>query len=119
MSSAAPPPPRLKAEIWVQAALRSCGAAAIMATVARRGDTDAGIVLLKQNLLGNGFVVLTPMRASDGELGWIRGTGAQPVSEPEADSYIARQVNRDSDLWVIEIEDRNGILPFPHRLLES
>lgn len=119
MSSADSPPPRLRAEIWVQAALRSCGVAAIMATVVRRGDSDAGIVLLKQNLLGKGFVVLTPMRSSTGELGWIRGTGRLPVSEGEADSYIARQLNRDSDLWVVEIEDRNGALPFPHLLLEA
>jgi len=110
-------PPRLTAQIWVQAALRNCAAAAIMATVVRRGDGDAGTVLIKQNLLGNGFVVLAPMRASDGELGWIKGTGDAPVDETAADSYIARQINRDSDIWVIEIESREGRLPFEHKLL--
>lgn len=110
-------PPRLKAEIWVQSALRSCNAVAIMATIARRGDSDAGMVLIKQNLLGGGFVVISPMRAADGEMGWIRGTGAIPVEEAAADAYIARQLARDSDIWVVEIEDRGGRLPFPHRLL--
>jgi hypothetical protein len=110
-------PPRLKAQIWVQAAMRNCAAAAIMATVVRRGDSDAGTVLIKQNLLGTGFVVLAPMRAADGELGWIRGTGAEAVDEAAADAYIARQLARDGDIWVIEIEEKDGTLPFEHRLL--
>ena len=97
--------------------MRNCAAAAIMATVVRRGDGDAGTVLIKQNLMGKGFIILAPMRAADGELGWIRGTGAEPVDEAAADSYIARQLSRDSDIWVIEIEERDGKLPFEHRLL--
>jgi hypothetical protein len=111
------PLPRLKAEIWVQASLRSCISANISATVVRRGDKDAGTVLIKQNWLGAGFCVLTPARDNSGALGWLRGTGESLVSESEADAYIARQVARDSDLWVLEIEDRHGVLPFPHRLI--
>jgi GMP synthase (glutamine-hydrolysing) len=113
------PPPRLKAKIWVQAALRACASSNIMAVVARRGDEDAGSILIKQNLLGAGFVVLTPIRLDDDSSGWRRGTGADPVSEQDAESYIARQVARDSDLWVIEIEERNGVLPFEHKLVRD
>jgi GMP synthase (glutamine-hydrolysing) len=113
------PPPRLKAKLWVQSTLRCCVAANIMATVARRGDPDAGSVLIKQNLMGGGFIVLTPMRLADDSLGWRRGTGTIPVSEAEADLYIARQVGRDGDLWVVEIEERGGALPFDHQLIED
>ena len=106
------PEPRLNAKLWVAATVRSCHAQGMTATIARKGDEDAGAVLIKQNLLGAGFRVLTQMRVADGTQAWLRGTGAEPVAETVADAYIARQVDRDWDLWVIEIEDRDGRLPF-------
>jgi len=104
--------PRLKAKLWVQATVRAANSQGMQAVVARKGDEDAGAVLIKQNLLGDGFVVLTQIRRPDGEAAWLRGTGADPVTEAQADAYIARQTDRDYDLWVIEIEDRQGRLPF-------
>jgi GMP synthase (glutamine-hydrolysing) len=103
---------RLKAKLWVQAAIRTCGAQGMTAIVARKGDEDAGAVLIKQNLMGGGFRVLTQIRTAEGLPAWLRGTGPDPVEETDADAYIARQVDRDGDIWVIEIEDRAGRLPF-------
>lgn len=104
--------PRLRAKIWVAATIRACVANGTSATVARRGDEDAGAILIKQNFLNGRFVVLTQIRTADGTQAWLRGTGPDPVGEDTADAYIARQLVRDSDLWVIEIEDRDGRLPF-------
>jgi GMP synthase (glutamine-hydrolysing) len=103
---------RLKAKLWVQALVRACYAQGCMATVVRKGDEDAGMVLIKQNLLGMGFRVLTPLRNADGQREWLRGTGADAVEERAADDYIARQIDRDFDIWVVEIEDSQGRLPF-------
>ena len=102
---------RLKSKLWVQAAVRTCTAQGIMATVARRGDEDAGAILIKQNLGDGAFRVLSQVRGSDGQAAWMRSTGNDPVDEATADGYIARQVDRDWDLWVVEIEDRQGRLP--------
>jgi len=104
--------PRLKSKLWVQAAIRACTVQAIPAMVAHKGDPDAGAVLIKQNLLGGGFVVLTQIRRGDGQPSWLRGTGPDPVDEAKAEAYISRQLTRDSDLWVIEVEDKAGRLPF-------
>jgi hypothetical protein len=100
--------PRISAEFWVKAHLRRCMAAAIPVVVVRRGDSTAGVVLVKLNLLGDGCIVFAPANLPDGERGWRRATGPSPVPEADADSYIERQVGYDPDLWVVEIEDRDG-----------
>ncbi len=98
----------LNTGLWVMAQVRICDRAFIPATVVRRGDADAGTVLLKLNRFHEGVTVYTQASSTGDEPTWSRGTGPKPVSEAEADAYIARQVKYDPDVWVLEIEDRRG-----------
>jgi len=95
---------RLKTGIWVRALIRRCDLAAIGVAMTARGDPDAGAILLKLLPREGGATVLAQARRPDGSAVWMRATGAAPVSEADADAYIARQRGRDPDLWVIEIE---------------
>ncbi|MHA1537171.1 MAG: DUF1491 family protein [Alphaproteobacteria bacterium] len=99
---------RLKAGIWVRAHIRRCEVAGAPAFVVAKGDESAGAVLIKVNRLGGGCEVFTASTGLDGGRRWLNGTGAAPVAEADADAYIARQRGYDPDLWVIEIEDREG-----------
>ncbi len=111
--------PRLKARLWVHATIRQCGVLAIPATVVKTGDDDAGAILVKLNRGSAGCEVFTQVRDGNGEAAWLRATGPDPVPEDKADSYIARQRAFDCDLWVLEIEDRDGRLPFLDRVLKG
>lgn len=96
---------RLKTRLMVQAAVRLCGIQAIPVVVARRGDDDSGAILLKLDRRQHGFQVLAQARGPKGELAWLKATGETPVDEATADAYISRQIDRDPDIWVVEIED--------------
>jgi hypothetical protein len=102
---------RVKAGIWVQAALRLGNASGRYGAVLRRGDADAGGVLVV--LRGReGLCVLSQARAAGGGAAWLRATGAAPVDQAAADSYIERQLKFDPDLWVVEFDTPDMLPPF-------
>ena len=109
--------PVLKAKLLVQACLRAADIAGTPAAVVRRGYADAGAILIKLNRGPHGCTVLSQVRTAEGELAWMRGTGPDPVPEPAADAYIERQAKYDPDIWVIEIEDREGRHPLGERIV--
>ncbi|WP_374448424.1 DUF1491 family protein [Stella sp.] len=97
--------PRLKSRLRVAAEIRRCDAAGIAAAVVRRGDPDAGAVLVKVNRFAAGCRVYAGGYGPDGRRVWRSGTGPDPVPEAAADAYVERERERDPDLWVVEIDD--------------
>lgn len=86
------------------------------AAVIKRGDSDAGGVLLKINRMGSGCEVHARMLDGNGETVWMVVAGGvaknnqqQIDAELKCDEYIKRELNIDPDLWVIEIEDGKGV----------
>jgi hypothetical protein len=108
--------PRLKAGLWVKMALRMGDLGGRSGAVLRKGDPDAGGVLVV--LRGrDGLCVLSQMRTDDGALAWLRATGAAPVDQAAADAYVARQVRFDPDIWVLEFDAPDMIPPFQAKLV--
>lgn len=103
---------RLPTDLWVRAHLRRCAAEGVPAVVARRGEPTGGMTVLKLNLLEHGCRVLTQTRDLEGRPAWLPALGGELVAEADADAAIARAVQRDPDLWVLEIEHRGGWHPF-------
>jgi hypothetical protein len=111
--------PRVKSQIRVQAWLRQCSAQGLNGAVVRRGDDDAGSIILKINHFGAGADVYVAVTAADGSSGWMRALGGAAKPEPEVDAYIARQTKYDADIWVVEIEDPKGVFQFSEKVVEG
>jgi hypothetical protein len=115
----APTAPRLKTELRVQAWLRRIAAAGLMGAVVRKGDSEAGALFVKVNRFAAGCEVFSGVVGPDGNAAWLRATGPTPVPEREADQYLARQAQYDSDLWVIEIEDPRSAFIFDEPVITA
>ena len=97
---------RLTARFWVDGYLARLRLADVPGFVVAHGDDTAGAVLVKLNtpdgaarLYQRGFV------PGEDTPGWqVLAEGA----EADVDAAAARQRRFDPDLWVIEVEDRQG-----------
>ncbi|SEO01081.1 hypothetical protein SAMN04489859_102834 [Paracoccus alcaliphilus] len=97
---------RLAAGVWVSAYLTRLGLANIPAYVVARGDDVAGAVMVKCALLdGTARLYLREWDFETDTRPW-RMTAEGP--EREIDEAIRRQRGYDNDLWVIEVESREG-----------
>lgn len=99
--------PRLKAGIFVRALIRRAEVAGAQAYVARKGSEEAGAVFIKIAKLDGTCSVLNQARDGAGNLVWARPLG-ESCDEAKASAYFERQIKFDSDLWIVEIEDREG-----------
>ena len=97
---------RLTADIWVSAYLTRLRLLEIPAFVVKRGDSTAGAVLVKLNTLdGRACCYHRSFDLMTGDRKWlVLAEGA----ESDVDKSIAKQRSFDPDLWVIEVEDRQG-----------
>jgi hypothetical protein len=100
--------PRLKAGIFVRALIRRAEVAGAQAYVARKGAEEAGAIQLKVSRLDGTCLVLDQARrGSEGELVWVKPLG-DSASDEAARKFFDKQIKFDPDLWIVEIEDRQG-----------
>jgi hypothetical protein len=99
--------PRLKSGIFVRALVRRAEVAGAQAYVVRKGSEEAGAIFLKVSRLDGSCTVLNQARDGEGELVWARPLG-ETCDEARASAYFERQIKFDPDLWILEIEDRDG-----------
>ena len=133
--------PRLKSAVWVQAYLRRAQAAGAFGTVARKGDPDAGVIIIKIFKSRSEVALFVRARNESGALVWrnplahalgesplksvfkddtpigeISGDASQDnvchendfCEERLVDEWIDKERAIDPDIWVVEIDDRQG-----------
>ncbi|WP_029003687.1 DUF1491 family protein [Azorhizobium doebereinerae] len=104
---------RLKSAIFVSALLRRCQVEGAYAVVRRRGAEEAGAVFVKVTPLDGTAALFGPAPQSEIDESYPvdRLFGAiVPPGAPEADveARIVKEMRFDPDLWLVEIEDKQG-----------
>ncbi len=103
---------RLKSEIWVKDYLRRCLVNGANGVVMRHGDDDAGAIFIKvvgQDRMASVFAP-APAGLDDADVDrrWVSRFGKKLVADSDAEALLEREARFDSDVWIIEIEDREG-----------
>ncbi|WP_028030261.1 DUF1491 family protein [Gemmobacter nectariphilus] len=97
---------RLTADFWVRAYLARLRLADIPAYVTAKGDPTAGAVIVKcARLDGTAAAWQRSFDLMTGARAWVVLADGH---ERDVDEALARQRARDPDLWLIEIESRDG-----------
>lgn len=97
---------RLTARFWVDAYLRRLRLIDVPAFVVARGDATSGAVIVKMNTLDGQARAF--QRAFDPMSGARRWVILAEGADAEVDQALGRQRSFDPDLWIIEVEDRQG-----------
>lgn len=103
---------RLRSDFWVSAYLRRCNLSGVNAVLRRRGSAEAGAVFVKVDRLDGSADLYgpVPQSAFDDALDEDRQFAVMMFqAEPLAvEERMKREIRFDSDLWMIEIENRDG-----------
>jgi hypothetical protein len=99
--------PRLKAGIFVRALIRRAETAGASAFIVRKGAEEAGAVILTLSRLDGTSLVLNQVRDGKGEQVWARPLGDWS-EDAKVRVWLDKQIKFDPDLWIVEIEDRQG-----------
>jgi hypothetical protein len=96
---------RLTSEFWVQAYLTRLRLADIPAFVTAKGDATAGNVMVKLNTLDGKAQAFQRSYDLDGNRIWmVLAEG----DDAKVEATLAKQRGFDPDIWIIEVEDRQG-----------
>ncbi|MCW2272442.1 DUF1491 family protein [Rhodoblastus acidophilus] len=102
---------RLRSDIWVSAYLRRCAVEGAAAYLRRRGAESAGAVFVKIDRLDGSCALFGPAPQSEVERGdrlFSRVHREDWIDPADAEARLAREQKFDSDLWIVEVEDRQG-----------
>jgi len=98
-------PREIPAHLWVSALLRRATGTGAFATIVHRGDEQRGDVLVKVTHARGEARLYAPAFNPEGPTEFEK---LAPEDEAGVDALVGKRLKADRDLWVIEIEDREG-----------
>jgi hypothetical protein len=104
---------RLRSDIFAAALIRRAEAQGAVAMLRRRGAAEAGALFIKLDRLDGRAAVFGPAPQTeelpDGVDRLFSKVHADDFVDPsDAEARLKREIMFDPDLWIVEIEDRDG-----------
>ncbi len=100
---------RLRSDFWVAAYLRRCGVEGVEAALRRRGAAEAGAIFVKVDHLDGTASLYGPAPQLFVEGGERLFTPILQAATPlDVEERMTREMRFDSDLWLVEVDDRAG-----------
>lgn len=104
---------RLKSALVVAALTRRANSAGAFAALRRRGAEEAGAIFVKVTTLDGKAALYGPAlpslsRQEEPDVRLFTPIVPAGSPESEAEERMVREIGFDSDLWFVEIEDREG-----------
>lgn len=98
----------LPAHLEVTGLMRAVEAAGGFAMVLRKGQREAGAILVVLMEKGANARVYERIAQLDGSRGWTLMKVQDAEKPHEIDEYLTRRADRDPDLWIVELDIVNG-----------
>lgn len=104
---------RLRSDFFVAALIRRAETQGAVAMLRRRGAAEAGAVFIKLDRLDGRAAIFAPApQSADLPQGvdrmFARAHADEWLDPPDAEARLKREIAFDSDVWIVEIEDRDG-----------
>lgn len=100
--------PRLPAHLEIASLIRQVQADGGFATVLKKGEHDAGTILLVLTENGGNSRAYERMPQLDGSRAWTRSMIQDINNKDEFSSYLERRGIQDPDLWILELDIAHG-----------
>ena len=99
---------RLPTHLEISAWIRQVQVAGGFATLIKRGEKDAGTVILLTTCSGKNNALWERMPQLDGSRKFIETRRQEAEDSGDFDAYVQRRTGQDPDLWVLEIDHENA-----------
>jgi hypothetical protein len=96
--------PRLAAHMQVSTFVRRAHNEGDFAAVLRKGDPISGAILLIRVIRGKNPIIYERFPSLDGMYSWQNLPLKDSPTATEVDAYLEKRIQRDPDLWVIELD---------------
>jgi hypothetical protein len=104
--------PRLRSDFWVAALRRRAEAAGAFVSIARRGAEEAGAIFVRVDRHDGRFDLYGPAPQTFFDEESVRdrlfSRIVHEAAEDVARARIEQEMRFDPDLWIVDIEDRQG-----------